>query len=205
MSGRVSAQAALQTRQSVLRAAADLASVEGLENVTIGRLADQLGMSKSGVIGQFRTKERLQLETLDLVIGEFRARVWDPVSRLEAGLPRLMATLHGWIDYIVDPGYRGGCFLTQVTFDFDGRPGAIHDKIADSRTQWRGTIRRDVETAIAAGDLAADIKPAQVVFGLEALAGGVTPARMLHGDADAPTWAMEGMCAILGITDPTVE
>ena len=71
MAGRSSAQAALATRHNVLKAAADLASVEGLDSVTIGRLAGVLEMSKSGVIGQFRTKEALQVETVELVFADF--------------------------------------------------------------------------------------------------------------------------------------
>jgi AcrR family transcriptional regulator len=91
MVGRASAQAALKTRSSVLEAAAALASVEGLDSVTIGRLADVVGMSKSGVIGQFRNKEALQLEMVSLVFDDFRVRVWDSVKRVRDALPRLLA------------------------------------------------------------------------------------------------------------------
>ncbi len=199
MAGRASAQAALETRTAVLRAAADLASVEGLESVTIGRLADLLEMSKSGVIGQFRSKERLQLATIELVLADFRARIWEPVRDLEPGLPRLTATLRRWVDYTADPGYPGGCFITQATFDFDSRSGPVHDVLAQSRADWRRVLRRDVEAAVAAGDLAPDTDTAQVVFGLESLAAGVTPATRLHGDPDAATWALRGMYALLGL------
>ncbi|MFB7850505.1 MULTISPECIES: TetR/AcrR family transcriptional regulator [unclassified Streptomyces] len=199
MAGRASAQAALETRRSVLRAAAEIASSEGLDSVTIGRLADRLGMSKAGVIGQFRSKEKLQLETVDLVLEDVRTRVWQPVRHLDAGLPRLLAVCASWVRYAADPGYSGGCLLTQVTYDYDGRTGAVHDRIAEGRARWRDTLRHDIDTAVAAGDLPSGTDAPQVVYGLESLTAGITPARLLHGDSRAEEWALRGMHAVLGV------
>ncbi|MFF8410026.1 TetR/AcrR family transcriptional regulator [Streptomyces omiyaensis] len=199
MAGRASAQAALETRRAVLRAAAEVASAEGLDSVTIGRLADRLGMSKAGVIGQFRSKEKLQLETVELVMEDFRVRVWLPVRHVDAGLPRLLAACAAWVRYAADPGYPGGCLLTQVTYDYDGRTGAVHDRIAEGRARWRDTLRHDVETAVAAGGLPPGTDAPQVVYGLESLAAGITPARLLHGDDRTEEWALRGMRAILGL------
>ncbi|MER7577318.1 helix-turn-helix domain-containing protein [Streptomyces sp. NPDC126514] len=199
MAGRASAQAALETRRSVLHAAAELASTDGLDSVTIGRLADRLKMSKAGVIGQFRSKENLQLETVNLVLDDFRTRVWQPVRHLEAGLPRLLAVCASWVRYAADPGYSGGCLLTQVTYDYDARTGAVHDRIAEGRTRWRDTLRHDIDAAVAAGDLPAATDTAQVVYALESLAGGITPARLLHGDDQTEDWALRGMHTILGV------
>ncbi|MEV6353999.1 TetR/AcrR family transcriptional regulator [Streptomyces hydrogenans] len=199
MAGRASAQAALETRRSVLRAAAELASLEGLDSVTIGRLADRLGMSKAGVIGQFRSKEKLQLETVELVLEDFRTRVWVPVRHLDAGLPRLLAVCASWVRYVADPGYSGGCLLTQVTYDYDARTGSVHDRIAEGRTLWRDTLRRDIDAAVAAGDLPSATDASRVVYGLESLAAGITPARLLHGDGQADAWALHGMRTLLGV------
>ncbi|MCQ4211363.1 TetR/AcrR family transcriptional regulator [Streptomyces longispororuber] len=200
MAGRASAQAALETRRSVLRAAAELASVEGLDSVTIGRLADRLGMSKAGVIGQFRSKEKLQLETVNLVVEDFRAKVWEPVRHLDAGLPRLLGACASWVRYAADPGYPGGCLLTQVTYDYDARTGVVHDRIAESRADWRTALRHDIAAAVAAGDLPPGTDAPQIVYGLESLAGGITPARLLHGDDETEKWALRGMYAVLGVT-----
>ncbi|MEV6199007.1 TetR/AcrR family transcriptional regulator [Streptomyces sp. NPDC051771] len=199
MAGRTSAQAALETRRSVLRAAADLASLEGLDSVTIGRLADRLGMSKAGVIGQFRSKEKLQLETVELVLEDFRTRVWLPVRHLDAGLPRLLAVCAAWVRYAADPGYSGGCLLTQVTYDYDGRTGSVHDRIAEGRARWREVLRHDIDAAVAAGVLPPATDTPRVVYGLESLAAGITPARLLHGDDQADGWALHGMRTILGV------
>ncbi|MGW6587579.1 TetR/AcrR family transcriptional regulator [Streptomyces globisporus] len=200
MTGRASAQAALETRRSVLRAASELASMEGLDSVTIGRLADRLGMSKAGVIGQFRSKEKLQLETVDLVMEDFRTQVWQPVRHLDAGLPRLLAACAAWVRYAADPGYPGGCLLTQVTYDYDARTGLVHDRIAEGRARWRDSLRRDIDVAVAAGDLPPGTDAPQVVYGLESLAAGITPARLLHGDDETEKWALHGMHAILGFS-----
>ncbi len=199
MAGRASAQAALETRNSVLRAAADLASVDGLDSVTIGRLANVVGMSKSGVIGQFRSKEALQLETVELVFADFRASVWEGVKRFPAGLPRLLAACEAWVEYAADPGYPGGCLLTQVTYDYDGRTGAVHERLVEGRQLWRDTLRADIERARASGDLPMDTDVGAVIFGLESLAAFVTPARLLHGDNQAADRALSGMRRILDV------
>ena len=199
MAGRASAQAALVTRRSVLAAAADLASVEGLESVTIGRLAEMLDMSKSGVIGQFRTKEALQLETVDLVFASFRTRVWDKVKRLPPGLPRLLAACEAWVKYAANPGYPGGCLLTQVTYDYDARTGLVHERLVEGRQLWRDALRTDIELAVDSGDLPTGTDVQAAIFGLESLAAFVTPARLLHGDKRAVERALAGMRRILGV------
>lgn len=202
MAGRASAQAALETRRSVLKAAADVASVEGLDSVTIGRLADLLGMSKSGVIGQFRSKEALQLETVELVFADFESRVWDGVKRFPPGLPRLLAACEAWVAYAADPAYPGGCLLTQVTYDYDGRTGSVHERLAEGRQRWRDALRADLETAVAAGDLPIGTDVEAAIFGLESLAAFVTPARLLHDDGRAADRALAGMHRILGVAQP---
>jgi len=203
MPGRASAQAALGTRRSILRAAADVASAEGLDSVTIGRLADRLGMSKSGVVGQFGSKEQLQLETVRLVVEEFRARVWEPVQRFSPGLPRLLAACEAWVEYGVSPGFEGGCLLTQATFDYDGRSGPVHDFIAEHRERWREVLRRDLREAVDSGDLPSGSDVEQLVYGLEALAAGITPARLFHGDDRAGEVALGAMRRLLGVApDP---
>ena len=184
----------------MLAAAAELASVEGLDSVTIGRLADVVGMSKSGVIGQFRNKETLQLEMVDFVFADFRAQVWDGVRRFPEGLPRLLAACEAWVEYAADPGYPGGCLLTQVTFDYDGRAGTVHDRLVEGRHLWREALRADIQRAVDAGDLPDDTDVETAIFGLESLAAFVTPARLLHGDGLAAARALAGMRRILGAT-----
>ena len=197
MPGRRSALDALETRGAILRRAADIASVEGLEGLTIGRLAGDLGMSKSGVIGQFGSKEELQLATLEHAADIFRERVWDPVRHVEPGLPRLLAICESWTRYADGPAFTGGCFIAAASFEWDGRDGPVHDALAEVTGRWRRQLVHDVRVAVDAGDLPADTDPEQVAFSLEALAAGMNPARQLHGDTRAAEWSLQGMRAVL--------
>src|SRR3954471_3471509 len=108
---RRSALEAAGTRDAIIRRAADIGSVEGLEGITIGRLAGELEMSKAGVIGHFGTKEELQLATLEMAAEVFRERVWAPAEHLEPGLPRLLGILEAWVAYADAPTWAGGCFI----------------------------------------------------------------------------------------------
>ena len=197
MTGRRSATDALETRSAILQAAADIASVEGLEGVTIGRLATALEMSKSGVVGQFGSKEELQLATLEYAAEVFRQGAWEPAKHLEPGLPRLLGICEAWTRYGDEPAFPGGCFIAQVSFEFDGRGGRVHDELASIVGRWRKVLMADVTRAVEAGDLPADTNPAQVAFSLESLASGMNPARQLHGDTDAAAWTLRAMHAVL--------
>jgi AcrR family transcriptional regulator len=199
---RRSAAEALGTRDAILRRSADIASVEGLEGVTIGRLAGDLGMSKAGVIGHFGTKEELQLATLALAGEWFLEQVWKPVEHLEPGLERLLGICEAWTRYADEPILSGGCFIAAVSFEFDGREGRVHDTLKEVVGRWRKTLVREIARAIADGDLAADLDPEQAAFSLEALAAGMNPARQLYGDTSAAEWSLRAMHAVLGVSRP---
>jgi AcrR family transcriptional regulator len=202
VAGRRSVAEARDTRSAILRHAVDIASVDGLEGLTIGRLAGELDMSKAGVIGQFGSKEELQLAALDLASDIFREQVWEPVEHLPAGLPRLLAICEAWTGYAGRPPFPGGCFIAAVSFEFDGRSGRVHDAIAKVARQWRKTLINEIRTAVDAGDLPADTDPEQAAFSLEALATGCTPARQLQGDTAAAQWSLRAMHAVLGVRAP---
>jgi AcrR family transcriptional regulator len=197
MPGRRSAVDALETRSAILRRAADIASVEGLEGLTIGRLAAELDMSKSGVVGQFGSKEELQLATLEYAADVFRDNVWEPARHLEPGLPRLLGVCDAWTRYADGDSFTGGCFIAAAQFEWDGRDGRVHDALAAFLAKWRDALVTDIEAAIAAGDLPAGTDPAQVAYSLEALAAGMNPARQLHGDTEAAAWTLQAMRAVL--------
>jgi AcrR family transcriptional regulator len=199
MAGRGSVLQARDTREAILRRAADVASVEGLEGLTIGRLAADLEMSKAGVIGHFGTKEELQLATLDYAAGVFRRKVWEPAEALRPGLPRLLGILEAWTQSADDPSFPGGCFIAAASFEWDGRKGRVHDALAEVTGRWRKTLIAEIEIAIEAGDLPADTDAEQVAFSLEALASGTNPARQLHGDTAVADWSLRAMHAVLRI------
>jgi AcrR family transcriptional regulator len=199
MTGRRSAVEALHTRDAILRRAADIGSVDGLEGLTIGRLAGELEMSKSGVLGHFGSKEALQIATLELAADIFRVQVWEPARHLRPGLERLLGICEHWTRYAAAPSFPGGCFMAAASFEWDGRDGPVHDALAKLMRRWRRTLAGEVVAAVEAGELPPDTDPDEVAFGLEALASGVNPARQLQGDADAAAWCLRAMHAIIGV------
>ena len=153
---RRSAADAARTRTAILERSVDLASVEGLEGLTIGRLAADLQMSKAGVLGHFGTKEELQLAAL----GAARERL--PPRDLGAGRQaaapgraRLLAIADAWLSYLGRDVFPGGCFVAAASCEFDDRPGRVRDAIAamhtglDGRAGPRGAHRRQGRRAAA--------------------------------------------------------
>ena len=148
-----SAAAVADSRASVVEAAIDLASVEGLEGITIGRLAGELEMSKSGLIGRFGDKEAMQRAVLAAAIERFTDAVWRPAERAEPGLPRLEAIVDAWITHLRDGVFPGGCFVTTASVEYDARPGALRDDVADAVRRWLRVLESEADSARAAGDL----------------------------------------------------
>ncbi|MFL5886437.1 MAG: TetR/AcrR family transcriptional regulator [Thermoleophilaceae bacterium] len=198
---RRSAAAVATSRASSVEAAVDLASVEGLEGVTIGRLASELGMSKSGLIGRFGDKESLQRSVFAAAIDRFVEAVWRPVSRTERGRPRLEAIVDAWIAYLRADVFPGGCFVTTASVEYDARPGALHDDVAAAVRRWLGVLEDEARHARDAGDLPADRDPADVAFELHSLASGGSVAARLLGDANALDRTHAAMRRAIGVDD----
>src|SRR5687767_7754167 len=136
MSPRRTAAEAQHTKDSILTTALDIASLDGLEGVTIGRLATELSMSKSGVLNHFSTKQTLQVAAVHRVIADFRERVVGSAMGHPEGLQRLLALCDNWFDYLADTGLPGGCLLTAASAEFDGREGQVHDAVLNSWRNW---------------------------------------------------------------------
>lgn len=175
-----------------------MASVEGLEGLTVGKLAAALGMSKAGVIGHFGNKLELQLATLDYAAEVFRTEVWSPVEPIREGMPRLVAICGSWMDYAGRPAFPGGCFLAAASFEFDCRPGPVRDALIIYLRRWRKTLEREISAAVADGDLPPRTNAEHLAVALEAIAARVTPTRELYGDAQASVHAKEQMLSMLG-------
>lgn len=174
-----------RTRSGILQRAVDLASLEGLEGLTIGRLADDLGMSKSGLFAHFGSKEELQLATIEAASERFIDEVVRPAVKAERGYPRLMALARFWLDYVRRGVFPGGCFFAAASFEFDGRPGPIRDAIAKQMDDWFGALERAIRMAKDEGHLKADVDPAQLAFELNALFFGANFAHNLRHDEKA--------------------
>jgi AcrR family transcriptional regulator len=159
-----------RTRESILQAAADLASVNGLEGLTIGSLAAELGMSKSGLFAHFGSKEELQLATIDAARRRFVERVVKPSRQLPRGRARLEALLHDWQRYYRDQVFAGGCFFHTVKAEFDGRPDSkVREVVTNDAREFLAFLTREVRKAQEAGDIDPTVEAEQIAFELDAL------------------------------------
>ena len=197
MSPRKSATEAQETRAAIVDHAIDVASLEGLEGLTIGRLAGDMRMSKAGVVGGFGSKEGLQLATLEGAIAVWRREVWDRVEHVEPGLPRLEAICEAWVAYLDGDVFPGGCFLTAASFEFDGRSGPVRDAVEAAMDLWLRVLAGEARTAIEHGDLPPDTDPRQVAFELNALAVGANQSRQLQGATDVRERTLAAMKRVL--------
>ncbi|HEY0516779.1 MAG TPA: TetR family transcriptional regulator C-terminal domain-containing protein [Solirubrobacteraceae bacterium] len=188
-----SATAVAGTRAEVLERAVLDASVQGLEGLTIGRLADQLEMSKSGLFGLFGNKQSLQLATMSAAMDDFRREVWEPVQEVEPGLRRLLALSDRWLGYHERESLPGGCFMTTAMVEFDARPGAVHDAVAEVVRRWLSLLEHEAARAIEAGELPSGTDPRQVAFELNSLASGASCNYTLTKDPAVFELAREAM------------
>lgn len=172
-----------ETRRRILARALELAGGEGLEALTIGRLADDLGMSKAGLFGHFGSKEALQLAVVEEARADFVARVAVPALAAPEGLPRLESLCAAWLSWA--RACPGGCFFSSAASEFDGRGGPVRDRIAASVSEWMTALTSAVEDARRLGHLARGTDAAQLAFELHALELGGNAAFQLFGDRTA--------------------
>ncbi|GAB3422299.1 TetR/AcrR family transcriptional regulator [Flindersiella endophytica] len=185
MSPRRSILEAAATHEAILAIGVRIASVEGLEGLTIGRLAAALDMSKAGVLGHFGNKEALQLDVLEAAARIFRREVPGRAAGATPGLARLRSICDAWLSYLDRDVFPGGCFFTAAASEFDGRPGRVRTAIADHLSTWTRFLETEARAAVDAGDLPADRDPAQVAFDLMGVALAVNQRLQLHGDKSA--------------------
>ena len=177
-----------QTRASILERAVDLASVEGLEGLTIGRLAAELRMSKSGLFAHFGSKQELQLATIAAAATRFKGSVIDPALDLPDGAPRLRAMAERYLDQLGD--YSGGCFWASTSAEYDDRPGPVRDAIAGALDAWLGELER--QAGIAGVD-----RPERFAFELFSLVMGANARYRLGGDEKVFAYAREALDRLL--------
>ncbi len=136
------------TRATILARALDLASVDGLEGLTIGCLAKELEMSKSGLFAHFGSKQELQLATVGAAAERFRAAVIEPALEAPDGSPRLRAIADAYLAHLEDDDYYpGGCFWAATSAEYDDRPGPVHDAIAGALDAWLGGLAAQAKVA----------------------------------------------------------
>ena len=166
-----------QTRSAILDAALSIASRDGLEGLSIGMLADALGMSKSGVFAHFGSREELQIALIDEYARRFLEAVFHPAIRLPRGLPRLKAMFDNWLFRVQTVDIPNGCVFISGAVEFDDREGPVRDRMVEVNRGWQGEMHKAAGQAIESGHLAGTCDPQQLVFELY----GVMLA--LHHDA----------------------
>ncbi|WP_329120081.1 TetR/AcrR family transcriptional regulator [Streptomyces sp. NBC_01465] len=143
-----------QTRQTIARHAADVASAEGLAGLSIGRLATDLGLSKSGVQTLFGTKEKLQIAAAGAAREAFLEAVVRPAAAAPRGAAGLRALTERWIAYAETPLFPGGCFWVANLADFDSRPGEVRDVLFGHHRDWLAAIAGELREAVRTGEIA---------------------------------------------------
>jgi AcrR family transcriptional regulator len=158
-----------RTRVAVLDRAMAMATEAGLDGLSLGQLAEALGVSKSGLFAHWKSKEELQLATIEHARQIWVERVIAPALTAPRGVRRLWALHQSRMDYYAASILPGGCFFANTQFEFNARPGAVRDRLAMGFTDWMGMLSRLVTEAIEAGELPADVDPDQLAYEIEAL------------------------------------
>jgi AcrR family transcriptional regulator len=157
-----------RSRAAILGEAARLATVEGLQGLSLARLADAVGMSKSGLFAHFGSKEELQLATVETASGIFERVVIEPAADAAPGVPRLRAYVERFLDHVEQGVFPGGCFFVSAASELDARPGPVRDSAMAFNGRWIALLAEAVEAGQAAGELDRDADPQQVAFELNA-------------------------------------
>jgi len=181
----------------VLASAVDLATIEGLDGLSIGRLALAANVSKSGVATLFGTKERLQLATVEAAAQRFREVVLEPARVEPRGIRRIVALLDAWIAYSRDRVFPGGCFFAAAQADFDAKPGPVRDAVAAAYRSWNDYVRIALGYAIDQGELDAGTDVELLSFEFMALLDGANTRSVMSGSSEPYVLARRALAARL--------
>ncbi len=157
------------TRAAILDAGMSVAATEGLEALSIGRLADRVGLSKSGLFAHFRSKELLQLQVLGYAREHFVSHVMQPALGEPRGEPRIVALLENWLTWGSSPERKGGCVFLQAAAEYDDRPGVVRDLLVQTQRDWRDALVRAADLAVEEGHFRAGLDTQQFAFEMYAL------------------------------------
>jgi AcrR family transcriptional regulator len=171
-----------RTRTAILAKAARLATVDGLDGLSIGGLATAIGMSKSGLYGHFGSKEDLQLATIASARETFTAEVFVPALEVPQGIRRLYTACDAFLSHIERRVFPGGCFFAVAAADVGTRPGPVRDAIAAQQRDWLELLERLARKAVAIGELDPRDDPAQLAFELNAVLVSASTSFVLQGD-----------------------
>jgi AcrR family transcriptional regulator len=187
-----------RSRQAILKGASELATVEGLDGLSIGRLADHIGMSKSGLYAHFGSKEELQLATIDAAQEVFEREVTDPALEHPEGIARVLAFADAYLSHLERHVFPGGCFFASVAAEVDSREGRVTDQLRElmgGGVQW---LAGQLSEAQARGEIEASADADQLAFEIDALLHGANASFMLYRSDEPLERARRGIRARLG-------
>jgi AcrR family transcriptional regulator len=162
-----------RTRTSILERAANLATAKGLDQLSLGELADELGMSKSGIFAHFGSKEQLQLETIDHALSVFVERVVQPARLAPEGLTRFWTLCERWLTYCESEVFSGGCFFAAASVEFENRPGTVRDRITALVARQFLLLETELREAMPEGESTAYDEPIrQIAFEISVAING---------------------------------
>ena len=190
-----------RTKKLILDTAVRLATIEGLDGLSIGKLAGATDVSKSGVYAHFDSKEDLQLATVDTARELFIDVVVTPALEAE-GLERLRALCESFLSYVENRTLPGGCFFAAAAAELGGRPGPLKERVAANQRDWMRVLTDAAEEAMRRGELRADTDAAVLVFELNALVIAANTAFILHGDPAVIARARTAVARVLSAATP---
>jgi AcrR family transcriptional regulator len=171
-----------RTRRAILRAAASLATVDGLEGLSIGNLATAIGISKSGLYAHFGSKQELQLATVEEAARIFDAEVVQPALAAPAGRAQLLAVCEAFFDYLQRRTFPGGCFFAAAALEMGTRTGPVREQIADFQSGFAALVRGFAATALEQHELPAHEDPGRLAFELHGIMLAADTNFVLHDD-----------------------
>jgi len=172
-----------RSRTRVVEQAAKLATIEGLEGLSIGRLAEATGLPKSSVHALFGSKQELQLATINAARASFITEVVVPaLSGTEPGRERLLALCDGYLSYVERRIFPGGCFFVAASAEVGGQAGRVHDEVARIQLEWRDLLVAEARTAASQGELPDGTDAGQLAFELGVILAGTDIVSVLHDD-----------------------
>ena len=174
-----------KTKGKILEKAASLASVCGLEDMSIGKLAKATGLSKSGLFAHFNSKENLQTQVVQWAAEMFTKQVMRPAFNEPRGIPRIRAIFENWKNWIEGDSLPGGCVMIASSTEFDDKPGAVRDEIVSMMNDLLDSLTRTARIAIEEGHFKSDADPRQFAFEFESLLHGYHLLQRLLKDPEA--------------------
>ena len=186
-----------RSRQAILQTAAKMASIQGLEGLSLGALAARLGISKSGLFAHFGSKEELEIATIEAAGQVFADDVLRPGQAAPSGIRRLVALSEAFLSHVERRVFPGGCFFAAAAAELDSRTGPVRERIATFQREWMEVLEGQAAQARAAGELDRSADPKQIAFEVNAMLTAANATFLLQGDPAVFDRARSGLLGIL--------